>query len=187
MNQIKDKQQLETAMSELPTEYSNKLSAWWCHAQKLGKLYVIEYTDIEDLTRQIDEHTAKAAKRSASRKHREHQERQTINEQCFEVISEFADVYGVTVKEVIKQLQAKTETAIEEEKQKASDAQRAAAAKIEAFKSAHSELIAEWEDLHSEQQKQALRCSKLSTLEIRKRGRGRSTESETEVKTRVLF
>ena len=42
MNQIKDKQQLETAMSELPTEYANKLSAWWCSAQKIGKLYVIE-------------------------------------------------------------------------------------------------------------------------------------------------
>ena len=57
---IEDKQQLAAAMAELPTEYANKLSAWWCRAQKPGKVYVISYDDVEDLAKQIDAHTEKA-------------------------------------------------------------------------------------------------------------------------------
>lgn len=180
-NEIQNKQQLETVKKELPTDYANKLSAWWCQAQKPGKVFTIEYTDIEDLAEQIDKHTAEAEKRAARRKSRSERQQQSLSEQCESVISELADVYGVTAKEVIKQLQAKLETAREQEQQKAFDAERAAAAKIKAFRAAHPEFIAEWEQLQSEQQKQAIRCSKLSTLIAR------SKQKKADVKSVALF
>lgn len=186
MNQIKDKQQLETAMSELPTEYANKLSAWWCRAQKPGKLYVIEYTDIEDLTRQIDEHTAKASKRSARRKSQPERQQQSLAEQCETVIKELASVYGMTVKEYIKHLQEEIETARASEYEKAETAKREATMKMDAFRAAHPELVQEWETLHKEQQKQLERCTQLHTMcGVAKRGRSKKTEPEQ--KTKVLF
>ena len=179
-NEIQNKQQLETVKKELPTEYAQKLSAWWCRAQKPGKVFTIEYTDIEDLAEQIDEHTAKAKKRAARRKSQPERQRQqqSLAEQ---VISKLADVYGVTVKEEIEHLQKKIETARKQEKEKAEKAEKAAAAKIEAFRAAHPELIEEWEQLQTEQQKQAIRCSKLSTLIVQ------SKQKKADVKSVALF
>lgn len=181
-------------MTSLTVEQKKELCLYLGRAQGRNADYAIECDgdDADALLSWWQQHQQKAAARSAKRENRHttaERQQQSLAEQCLQVIRELADVYGVTTKEVIKQLQAKIETARVQEQQKAFDAEKAASAKIEAFKAAHSELIAEWEDLQTEQQKQALRCNKLSTLEQRKRGRVRSkkSEPETEVKTRVLF
>ena len=163
---ISNKQQLQTTMSELATEYAKKLSAWWCRAQKPGKVYAIEYTDIEDLVRQIDEHTEKASKRSQSRQSRlkgVHPERQqrSLAEQCLAVISELAKVKDKSVKDVIKLLKEQIDEVRKVECVKAEAAAQRAAEKVNAFKSEHAELFAQLEALQAEQQKQENRSIKL--------------------------
>lgn len=181
MEQIQNKQQLETVKKELPTEYAKKLSAWWCRAQKPGKVFTIEYTDIEDLAEQIDEHTAEAKKRAARRKSQPERQRQSLSELCETVISELAYVRGMTVKEVIKQLQAKIETARKQEKEKASEAAQQAATKMQALRAAHPELFTEYDKLQSEYSKQQERSSRLSTLIAQ------SKQKKADVKSVALF
>ena len=167
MNIIQNKQQLATAMAmeDLPSEYKNKLSAWWCRAQKPGRVYVISYDDAEDLCKQIDAHTEKASKRSQARLNRgaesKTKQKQSEAEKCFAVISELADVRDVTVNEVIKQLQAEADAARETEREKADEAARQAEAAVNAFKSEHAELFAQYEALKAEQQKQEGRSLRL--------------------------
>ena len=163
---IEDKQQLAAAMAELPTEYANKLSAWWCRAQKPGKVYVISYDDVEDLAKQIDAHTEKASKRSQSRQNRgtvepKTKQKQSEAEKCLAVISELADVCNVTVKDIIKQLQAKADAARETERKKAAEAAKQAEAAVNAFRNEHAELFAQYEALQAEQQKQENRSIRL--------------------------
>jgi hypothetical protein len=176
-NVITNKQQLETLKSELTTEHFVKLSAWWCRAQKPGKVFKIEYSDIEDLASQIDAHTEKASKRSQKRQNRLNgvqPERQA--EQCHEAVKELADVYGVSVKNIIKRLQSKTAEARETEQQKASEAAQQAEAKMQALRAAHPELFTEYDALQSEYSKQQERSSRLSSQNVmaqskQKRGR----------------
>ena len=160
---IENKQQLTAAMGQLPTEYANKLSAWWCRAQKPGKVYVISYDDEEDLAKQIDAHTEKASKRSQARLNRgaESKTKQSEAEKCLAVISELADVCNVTVKDIIKQLQAKADAARETERKKAEQAAQQAEAAVNAFKSEHAELFAQYEALQAEQRKQEGRSLRL--------------------------
>lgn len=160
---IENKQQLTAAMGQLPTEYGNKLSAWWCRAQKPGRVYVISYDDEEDLAKQIDAHTEKASKRSQARLNRgaESKTKQSEAEKCLAVISELADVCNVTVKDIIKQLQAKADAARETERKKADEAAKQAEAAVNAFKSEHAELFAQYEALKAEQQKQEGRSLRL--------------------------
>lgn len=178
---IENKQQLAAAKSELPTEYATKLDAWWCRAQKPGKVFKIEYSDIEDLASQIDAHTEKASKRSQKRQNRlngvqpEHQQKSEA-EQCHEAVKELADVYGVSVKNIIKRLQSKTAEARETEQQKASEAAQQAEAKMQALRAAHPELFTEYDALQSEYSKQQERSSRLSSQNVmaqskQKRGR----------------
>lgn len=173
---IEDKQQLAAAMGQLPTEYANKLSAWWCRAQKPGRVYVISYDDEEDLCKQIDAHTEKASKRSQSRLNRgaESKTKQSEAEKCLAVISELADVCNVTVKDIIKQLQAKADAARETERKKADEAARQAEAAVNAFKSEHAELFAQFEALQAEQRKQEGRSLRLYG-QILQRGRKHQT------------
>ena len=162
---ISNKQQLQTAMSELEKEYAKKLSAWWCRAQKPGKVYAIEYADIDDLVQQIDAHTEKASKRSQSRQSRmgvkpERQQR-SLAEQCLAVISELAKVKDKSVKDVIKLLKEQIDEVRKVECVKAEAAAQRAAEKVNAFKSEHAELFAQLEALQAEQQKQENRSIKL--------------------------
>ena len=183
-NVITNKQQLDTLKSELTTEHFVKLSAWWCRAQKPGKVFKIEYSDIEDLASQIDAHTEKASKRSQKRQKRQNRlngvqpERQQKSEaeQCHEAVKELADVYGVSVKNIIKRLQSKTAEARETEQQKASEAAQQAEAKMQALRAAHPELFTEYDALQFEYSKQQERCSRLSSQNVmaqskQKRGR----------------
>ena len=179
-NVITNKQQLETLKSELTTEHFVKLSAWWCRAQKPGKVFKIEYSDIEDLASQIDAHTEKASKRSQKRQNRlngvqpEHQQKSEA-EQCYEAVKGLADVYGVSVKNIIKRLQSKTAEARETEQQKASEAAQQAEAKMQALRAAHPELFTEYDALQSEYSKQQERSSRLSSQNVmaQKQKRGR--------------
>ena len=163
---ISNKQQLHTAMNELATEYAKKLSAWWCRAQKPGKVYPIKYTDIEDLVRQIDEHTEKASKRSQSRQSRlkgvqpERQQR-SLAEQCLAVIKELAEVKEKSVKDVIKLLKEQIDEVRKVELVKSEAAAHKAAEKVNAFKSEHAELFAQLEALQAEQRKQEGRSIRL--------------------------
>jgi hypothetical protein len=180
-NVITNKQQLDTAKNELPVEYRNKLDLWWCRAQKPGKVFTIEYTDSEDLTSQIDAHTEKASKRSQKRQNRlngmqSERQQKSEAEQCHEAVKELADVYGVSVKNVIKRLQSKTAEARETEQQKASEAAQQAEAKMQALRAAHPELFTEYDALQSEYSKQQERSSRLSSQNVmaqskQKRGR----------------
>lgn len=187
---ISKKEQIEQ-MTSLTVEQKKELCTYLGRAQGRNADYTIECDgdDAAALLNWWQQHQEKAAKRAARKKSQPERQQQSLSEQCETVISELAYVYGVTVKEVIKQLQAKIETARVQEQQKAFDAEKAASAKIEAFKAAHSELIAEWEDLQTEQQKQALRCNKLSTqiaqakYEQRRRGRSKGAD----VKSVALF
>lgn len=160
---IENKQQLAAAMGQLPSEYANKLSAWWCRAQKPGRVYVISYDDEEDLAKQIDAHTEKASKRSQARLNRgaESKTKQSEAEKCLAVISELADVCNVTVKDIIKQLQAKADAARETERKKAEQAAQQAEAAVNAFRSEHAELFEKYEALKAEQQKQEDRSLRL--------------------------
>ena len=187
-NVITNKQQLETLKSELTTEHFVKLSAWWCRAQKPGKVFKIEYSDIEDLVRQIDAHTEKASKRSQKRQNRlngvqpEHQQKSEA-EQCHEAVKELADVYGVSVKNIIKRLQSKTAEARETEQQKASEAAQQAEAKKQALRAAHRELFVEYDALEAEQQKQQERFSRLNAQNVTaqsKQKRGRRAKSDVQ-------
>ena len=179
-NVITNKQQLETLKSELTTEHFVKLSAWWCRAQKPGKVFKIEYSDIEDLASQIDAHTEKASKRSQKRQNRlngvqpEHQQKSEA-EQCYEAVKGLADVYGVSVKNIIKRLQSKTAEARETEQQKASEAAQQAEAKMQALRAAHPELFTEYDALQLEYSKQQERSSRLSSQNVmaQKQKRGR--------------
>lgn len=179
-NVITNKQQLETLKSELTTEHFVKLSAWWCRAQKPGKVFKIEYSDIEDLASQIDAHTEKASKRSQKRQNRlngmqSERQQKSEAEQCHEAVKELADVYGVSVKNVIKRLQSKTAEARETEQQKASEAAQQAEAKMQALRAAHPELFTEYDALQSEYSKQQERSSRLSSQNVmaQKQKRGR--------------
>ena len=170
-NVITNKQQLETLKSELTIEHFNKLTAWWCRAQKPGKVYAIEYTDIEDLVRQIDAHTEKASKRSQKRQNRlngvqPERQQKSEAEQCHEAVKELADVYGVNVKDIINRLQSKATEARVTEQQKASEAAQQAATKMQALRAAHPELFTEYEALQAEQQKQQERSSRLYTQNV---------------------
>ena len=187
-NVITNKQQLETLKSELTTEYATKLDLWWCRAQKGSKVYVIEYSDIEDLVRQIDAHTEKASKRSQKRQNRlngvqpEHQQKSEA-EQCHEAVKELADVYGVSVKNIIKRLQSETAEVIETEQQKASEAAQQAEAKMQALRAAHRELFVEYDALEAEQQKQQERFSRLNAQNVTaqsKQKRGRRAKSDVQ-------
>ena len=180
-NVITNKQQLDTAKNELPVEYRNKLDLWWCRAQKPGKVFTIEYTDSEDLTSQIDAHTEKASKRSQKRQNRlngvqPERQQKSEAEQCYEAVKGLADVYGVSVKNIIKRLQSETAEAIETEQQKASEAAQQAAAKMQALRAEHPELFTEYDALQSEYSKQQERSSRLSSQNVmaqlkQKRGR----------------
>lgn len=181
MAKIENKQQLAAAKDGLAPEYATKLDLWWCRAQKGSKVYVIEYSDIEDLVRQIDAHTEKASKRSQKRQNRlngvqpEHQQKSEA-EQCHEAVKELADVYGVSVKNIIKRLQSKTAEARETEQQKASEAAQQAAAKVQALRAEHPELFSVYDALQSEYSKQQERCSRLNAQNVtaqskQKRGR----------------
>lgn len=179
-NVITNKQQLETLKSELTTEHFVKLSAWWCRAQKPGKVFKIEYSDIEDLASQIDAHTEKASKRSQKRQNRlngvqPERQQQSEAEQCYEAVKGLADVYGVSVKNIIKRLQSETAEAIETEQQKASEAAQQAAAKMQALRAEHPELFTEYDALQSEYSKQQERSSRLSSQNVmaQKQKRGR--------------
>lgn len=179
-NVITNKQQLETLKSELTTEHFVKLSAWWCRAQKPGKVFKIEYSDIEDLASQIDAHTEKASKRSQKRQNRlngvqPERQKQSEAEQCYEAVKGLADVYGVSVKNIIKRLQSETAEAIETEQQKASEAAQQAEAKMQALRAAHPELFTEYDALQSEYSKQQERSSRLSSQNVmaQKQKRGR--------------
>jgi chromosome segregation ATPase len=179
-NVITNKQQLETLKSELTTEHFVKLSAWWCRAQKPGKVFKIEYSDIEDLASQIDAHTEKASKRSQKRQNRlngmqSECQQQSEAEQCYEAVKGLADVYGVSVKNIIKRLQSETAEAIETEQQKASEAAQQAEAKMQALRAAHPELFTEYDALQSEYSKQQERSSRLSSQNVmaQKQKRGR--------------
>ena len=179
-NVITNKQQLETLKSELTTEHFVKLSAWWCRAQKPGKVFKIEYSDIEDLASQIDAHTEKASKRSQKRQNRlngmqSERQQQSEAEQCYEAVKGLADVYGVNVKNIIKRLQSKTAEARETEQQKASEAAQQAEAKMQALRAAHPELFTEYDALQSEYSKQQERSSRLSSQNVmaQKQKRGR--------------
>ena len=179
-NVITNKQQLETLKSELTTEHFVKLSAWWCRAQKPGKVFKIEYSDIEDLASQIDAHTEKASKRSQKRQNRlngmqSERQQQSEAEQCYEAVKGLADVYGVSVKNIIKRLQSETAEAIETEQQKASEAAQQAAAKMQALRAEHPELFTEYDALQSEYSKQQERSSRLSSQNVmaQKQKRGR--------------
>lgn len=170
-NVIENKQQLAAAKNELPTEYFNKLSAWWCRAQKPGKVYAIEYTDIEDLVRQIDAHTEKASKRSQKRQNclngvQSDRQQKSEAEQCHEAVKELANVYGVSVKDIVNRLQSKATEARVTEQQKASEAAQQAATKMQALRAAHPELFTEYEALQAEQQKQQERSSRLYTQNV---------------------
>lgn len=163
---ISNKQQLQTAMSELASEYANKLSAWWCRAQKPGKVFTIEYANIEDLVRQIDEHTEKASRRSQSRQSRlkglqpERQQR-SLAKQCLAVIKELAEVKAKSVKDVIKLLKEQIDEVRKVECVKAEAAAHNAAEKVNAFKLEHAELFAQLEALQAEQRKQEGRSLRL--------------------------
>ena len=179
-NVITNKQQLETLKSELTTEHFVKLSAWWCRAQKPGKVFKIEYSDIEDLASQIDAHTEKASKRSQKRQNRlngvqSERQQKSEAEQCHEAVKELADVYGVSVKNIIKRLQSETAEARETEQQKASEAAQQAEAKMQALRAAHPELFTEYDALQSEYSKQQERSSRLSSQNVmaQKQKRGR--------------
>ena len=181
MAKIENKQQLAAAKDGLAPEYATKLDLWWCRAQKGSKVYVIEYSDIEDLVRQIDAHTEKASKRSQKRQNRlngvqPERQQKSEAEQCHEAVKELADVYGVSVKNIIKRLQSKTAEARETEQQKASEAAQQAEAKMQALRAAHPELFTEYDALQFEYSKQQERCSKLSSQNVmaqskQKRGR----------------
>lgn len=177
---IENKQQLAAAMGQLPSEYANKLSAWWCRAQKPGRVYVISYDDEEDLTKQIDAHTEKASKRSQARLNRgaESKTKQSEAEKCLAVISELADVCNITVKDIIKQLQAKADAARETERKKAEQAAQQAEAAVNAFKSEHAELFAQFEALQAEQRKQEGRSLRLYG-QILQRGRKHQTSRQS--------
>jgi hypothetical protein len=187
---ISKKEQIEQ-MTSLTIEQKKELCTYLGRAQSRNADYAIECDgdDAAALLNWWQQHQVETAKRAARKKSRPERQQQSLSEQCETVISELADVYNVTVKEVIKQLQAKIETVREQEQQKAFDAERAAVEKIKAFKAAHPEFIAEWEQLQTEQQKQAIRCSKLSTqiaqakYEQRRRGRSKSED----VKSVALF
>lgn len=179
-NVITNKQQLETLKSELTTEHFVKLSAWWCRAQKPGKVFKIEYSDIEDLASQIDAHIEKASKRSQKRQNRlngvqPERQQQSEAEQCYEAVKGLADVYGVSVKNIIKRLQSETAEAIETEQQKASEAAQQAAAKMQALRAEHPELFTEYDALQFEYSKQQERSSRLSSQNVmaQKQKRGR--------------
>ena len=181
MAKIENKQQLAAAKDGLAPEYATKLDLWWCRAQKGSKVYVIEYSDIEDLVRQIDAHTEKASKRSQKRQNRlngvqSERQQKSEAEQCHEAVKELADVYGVSVKNIIKRLQSKTAEARETEQQKASEAAQQAEAKMQALRAAHPELFTEYDALQSEYSKQQERCSRLNAQNVtaqskQKRGR----------------
>ena len=180
MAKIENKQQLAAAKDGLAPEYATKLDLWWCRAQKGSKVYVIEYSDIEDLVRQIDAHTEKASKRSQKRQNRlngmqSERQQKSEAEQCHEAVKELADVYGVSVKNVIKRLQSKTAEARETEQQKASEAAQQAEAKMQALRAAHPELFTEYDALQSEYSKQQERSSRLSSQNVmaQKQKRGR--------------
>lgn len=187
---IRTKEQIEQ-MTSLTVEQKKELCTYLGRAQGRNADYAIECDgdDAAALLNWWQQHQEKAAKRAARKKSQPERQQQSFSEQCETVIRELAYVRGMTVKEVIKQLQAKIETVREQEQQKAFDAERAAVAKIKAFKEAHPEFIAEWEQLQTEQQKQAFRCSTLSTqiaqakYEQRKRGRSKSED----VKSVALF
>ena len=186
-NVITNKQQLETLKSELTTEHFVKLSAWWCRAQKPGKVFKIEYSDIEDLASQIDAHTEKASKRSQKRQNRlngvpPERQQKSEAEQCHEAVKELADVYGVSVKNIIKRLQSKTAEARETEQQKASEAAQQAEAKMQALRAAHPELFTEYDALQSEYSKQQERSSRLSSQNVmaQKQKCGRRTKSDVQ-------
>ena len=188
MAKIENKQQLAAAKDGLAPEYATKLDLWWCRAQKGSKVYVIEYSDIEDLVRQIDAHTEKASKRSQKRQNRlngvqpEHQQKSEA-EQCHEAVKELADVYGVSVKNIIKRLQSETAEVIETEQQKASEAAQQAEAKMQALRAAHRELFVEYDALEAEQQKQQERFSRLNAQNVTaqsKQKRGRRAKSDVQ-------
>ena len=181
MAKIENKQQLAAAKNELPDEYRIKLDLWWCRAQKPGKVFTIEYTDSEDLTRQIDAHTEKASKRSQKRQNRlngvqPERQQKSEAEQCHEAVKELADVYGVSVKDIIKRLQSEAAQARETEQQKASEAAQQAAAKMQALRAEHPELFSVYDALQFEYSKQQERCSRLNAQNVmaqskQKRGR----------------
>lgn len=180
MAKIENKQQLAAAKDGLAPEYATKLDLWWCRAQKGSKVYVIEYSDIEDLVRQIDAHTEKASKRSQKRQNRlngvqPERQQKSEAEQCHEAVKELADVYGVSVKNIIKRLQSETAEAIETEQQKASEAAQQAAAKMQALRAEHPELFSVYDALQSEYSKQQERSSRLSSQNVmaQKQKRGR--------------
>ena len=187
-NVITNKQQLETLKSELTTEHFVKLSAWWCRAQKPGKVFKIEYSDIEDLASQIDAHTEKASKRSQKRQNRlngvqSERQQKSEAEQCHEAVKELADVYGVSVKSIIKRLQSETAEVIKTEQQKASEAAQQAEAKMQALRAAHPELFTEYDALQSEYSKQQERSSRLSAQNVTaqsKQKRGRRAKSDVQ-------
>ena len=188
MAKIENKQQLAAAKDGLAPEYATKLDLWWCRAQKGSKVYVIEYSDIEDLVRQIDAHTEKASKRSQKRQNRlngvqpEHQQKSEA-EQCYEAVKGLADVYGVSVKNIIKRLQSETAEVIETEQQKASEAAQQAEAKMQALRAAHRELFVEYDALEAEQQKQQERFSRLNAQNVTaqsKQKRGRRAKSDVQ-------
>ena len=188
MAKIENKQQLAAAKDGLAPEYATKLDLWWCRAQKGSKVYVIEYSDIEDLVRQIDAHTEKASKRSQKRQNRlngvqSERQQKSEAEQCHEAVKELADVYGVSVKNIIKRLQSETAEAIETEQQKASEAAQQAEAKMQALRAAHPELFTEYDALQSEYSKQQERSSRLSSQNVMaqsKQKRGRRTKSDVQ-------
>ena len=181
MAKIENKQQLAAAKDGLAPEYATKLDLWWCRAQKPGKVFKIEYSDIEDLASQIDAHTEKASKRSQKRQNRlngmqSERQQQSEAEQCYEAVKGLADVYGVSVKNIIKRLQSETAEAIETEQQKASEAAQQAAAKVQALRAEHPELFSVYDALQSEYSKQQERCSRLNAQNVtaqskQKRGR----------------
>ncbi len=185
-NVITNKQQLDTAKNELPVEYRNKLDLWWCRAQKPGKVFTIEYTDSEDLTSQIDAHTEKASKRSQKRQNRLNgvqSERQQQQSEADEIISELADVYGVTKNEMKKRLREHTQQKAAEAVREAESAAQQAAAKMQALRAAHPELSTEYDALKAEQQKQQERCSRLNAQNVMaqsKQKRGRRAKSDVQ-------
>jgi len=185
-NVITNKQQLETAKNELPVEYRNKLDLWWCRAQKPGKVFTIEYTDSEDLTSQIDAHTEKASKRSQKRQNRLNgmqPERQQQQSEADEIISELADVYGVTKKEMKKRLREHTQQKAAEAVREAESAAQQAAAQMQALRAAHQELFTEYDALEAEHQKQQERFSRLNAQNVTaqsKQKRGRRAKSDVQ-------
>ena len=191
-NVITNKQQLETLKSELTNEHFVKLSAWWCRAQKPGKVFKIEYSDIEDLASQIDAHTEKASKRSQKRQNRlngvqPERQQKSEAEQCHEAVKELADVYGVSVKNIIKRLQSKTAEARETEQQKASEAAQQAEAKMQALRAAHPELFTEYDALQSEYSKQQERSSRLSSQNVMAQKQKRGRRAKSDVQSIALF